>query len=104
MISATNIFIKYGDRILLDSINFLIGTKDKVGLVGRNGSGKSTILKIIAGEMNSDSGQVDIPGGSTIGYLHQDMQLPKGKSVMDEALTAFGRGEKIGSQNQSTQR
>lgn len=89
MISANNIYIKYGDRVLLDKINLIIGEKDKVGLVGRNGSGKSTIMKVIAGDINSDSGEVIIPGGKTIGYLHQDMDLPKGKTVMEEALTAF---------------
>ncbi len=89
MISANNIYIKYGDRVLLDKINLVIGDKDKVGLVGRNGSGKSTIMKIIAGDINPDSGEVIIPGGKTIGYLHQDMDLPKGKTVMEEALTAF---------------
>lgn len=89
MISANNIYIKYGDRVLLDKINLVIGEKDKVGLVGRNGSGKSTIMKVIAGDINPDSGEVIIPGGKTIGYLHQDMDLPKGKTVMEEALTAF---------------
>jgi ATP-binding cassette subfamily F protein 3 len=89
MISANNIYIKYGDRVLLDKINLVIGEKDKVGLVGRNGSGKSTIMKVIAGDVNPDAGKVDIPGGKTIGYLHQDMDLPKGKTVMEEALTAF---------------
>ena len=89
MISANNIYIKYGDRVLLDKINLIIGEKDKVGLVGRNGSGKSTIMKVIAGDVNPDSGGVNVPGGKTIGYLHQDMDLPKGKTVMEEALTAF---------------
>jgi len=89
MISANNIYIKYGDRVLLDKINLVIGEKDKVGLVGRNGSGKSTIMKVIAGDVNPDAGKVVIPGGKTIGYLHQDMDLPKGKTVMEEALTAF---------------
>jgi ATP-binding cassette subfamily F protein 3 len=95
MISANNIFIKYGDRILLDKINLVIGDKDKVGLVGRNGSGKSTIMKVIASYINPDSGEVIIPGGKTIGYLHQDMDLPKGKTVMEEALTAFDEVKKL---------
>ncbi len=95
MISANNIYIKYGDRVLLDKINLVIGDKDKVGLVGRNGSGKSTIMKVIAGDINPDSGGVVIPGGKTIGYLHQDMDLPKGKTVMEEALTAFDEVKKL---------
>jgi len=95
MITANNIFIKYGDRVLLNKINFIIGEKDKVGLVGRNGSGKSTILKVIYGDLVPDEGDVNIPGGKTIGYLHQDMNLPKGKTVMDEALTAFDEVKKL---------
>jgi len=95
MISANNIYIKYGDRVLLDKINLVIGEKDKVGLVGRNGSGKSTIMKVIASYINPDSGEVIIPGGKTIGYLHQDMDLPKGKTVMEEALTAFDEVKRL---------
>ena len=89
MISANNIYIKYGDRVLLNKINLVIGDRDKLGLVGRNGSGKSTILKILAKELVPHEGELVIPGGKTIGYLHQDMQLPKGKTVLEEAMTAF---------------
>ena len=95
MISATNIYIKYGDRILLNEVNLIIKPKDKVGLVGRNGSGKSTILKVIAGDIRPDSGQINISSDTTIGYLHQDMDLPKGKTVMAEALTAFEEVKKL---------
>ena len=104
MISATNLFIKYGDRVLLNEVNLIVKPKDKFGLVGRNGSGKSTILKVIAGDIRPDSGHVDIPSEMTIGYLHQDMELPKGKTVMAEALTAFEEviklEEKIGKMNE----
>ena len=89
MIQASNVFVKYGDRILLDNLNVVIGTKDKVGLVGRNGAGKSTLLKIIAGYQRPDNGNIVMPTGSTLGFLHQDMVVPKGKTVMEEALTAF---------------
>jgi len=95
MISAANIFIKYGDRVLLDSVNVVIGTRDKVGLVGRNGAGKSTILKVISGAIQPDSGQVDYPNDVSIGYLHQEMELPKGKTVLQESLTAFEEVLKI---------
>ncbi len=95
MISANNIYIKYGDRVLLNKINLVIGVRDKLGLVGRNGSGKSTILKILAKEMTPDEGELVIPGGKTIGYLHQDMQLPKGKTVLEEAMTAFDAIKKL---------
>ena len=89
MITLSNIFIQYGDRILLNRINLVIGTQDKAGLVGRNGAGKSTLLKIIAGEMNPHDGKILRPTGSTLGYLHQEMDIPKGKTVLEETMTAF---------------
>ena len=89
MITLSNIFVQYGDRILLNRINLVIGPQDKAGLVGRNGAGKSTLLKIIAGEMNPHDGKVLRPTGSTLGYLHQEMDIPKGKTVLEETMTAF---------------
>jgi ATP-binding cassette, subfamily F, member 3 len=89
MLSLSNIYIQYGNRILLDSINFVLKPGERVGLVGRNGAGKSTILKIIAGEMSPQEGDVVCPSHFTLGYLHQDMFLPKGKTVIEETMTAF---------------
>lgn len=89
MITAANIFVKYGDRTLFDSVNIVFESGQKVGLVGRNGAGKSTLLKIIAGYISPDSGSITRPSGSTLGFLHQEMSLPKGKTVMAETLTAF---------------
>jgi ATP-binding cassette subfamily F protein 3 len=95
MITIANIFIKYGDRILLDHINLVIPERDKIGLVGRNGAGKSTLLKVIAGYQRPDEGTVARPGSSTLGFLHQEMNLPKGKTVKAEALTAFDSTKKL---------
>ncbi len=89
MLSLSNIYIQYGDRILLDRVSLVIKPGERVGLVGRNGAGKSTILKIIAGEMSPQEGNVVVPNHFTLGYLHQDMLLPKGKTVIDETMTAF---------------
>ena len=89
MLSLTNIYIQYGDRILLNGINLVIKPGERVGLVGRNGAGKSTILKIVAGDMSPQEGQVVKPAHFTLGYLHQDMLLPKGKTVLEETMTAF---------------
>ena len=89
MINCSNLYVQYGDRILMNNINVTIGEKDKVGLVGRNGAGKSTLLKLIAGSERADSGQIVRPTGSTLGFLHQDMLTPKGKTVIEETLTAF---------------
>lgn len=95
MINVANVFVKYGDRVLLDSINFVIQNTDKVGLVGRNGAGKSTLLKIIAGEISPHAGNVTMPKESTLGFLHQEMFLPKGKTVLQETLTAFNEAVEI---------
>lgn len=89
MITVNNLYIKYGDRVLLDHVNLIIGERDKVGLVGRNGAGKSTIMKIIAKEQSPDEGTVAYPSGKSLGFLHQEMDLPKGKTVIQETLSAF---------------
>ncbi|CAH0999589.1 putative ABC transporter ATP-binding protein YheS [Neolewinella maritima] len=89
MLSATGIYQQYGDRILFDRVTFTIGTRDKLGLVGRNGAGKSTMLKIIAGDISPDEGKVERESGSTLGFLHQEMDMPTGNTVMEETLTAF---------------
>ncbi len=89
MITASNIYLQYGGRILFNDISVVIGDRDKVGLVGRNGAGKSTFLKIIAGEITPDEGSMSRPSGSTMGFLHQEMNIPTGKTVLEETLTAF---------------
>ncbi|HRI59141.1 MAG TPA: ABC-F family ATP-binding cassette domain-containing protein, partial [Saprospiraceae bacterium] len=89
MLALSNIYVQYGNRILLDSVNFVLKPGERVGLVGRNGAGKSTLLKIIAGEMSPHEGNVVCPSHFTLGYLHQDMLMPKGKTVIAETMTAF---------------
>jgi ATP-binding cassette subfamily F protein 3 len=89
MLSLNNIYVQYGDRILLDRINLVVKPGDRVGLVGRNGAGKSTMMKIVAGDMSPHEGNVVKPSTFSVGYLHQDMLMPKGKTVLDETMTAF---------------
>ena len=89
MISINNLTVAYGGFTLLDDINFHISENDKVGLVGKNGAGKSTILKIICGIQHPTSGKVAVPPGIRIGYLPQIMEHHKGKSVIDETMTVF---------------
>jgi ATP-binding cassette subfamily F protein 3 len=95
MLNISNVYIQYGDRILLNHINLTIGEKDKVGLVGRNGAGKSTLLKIIAGEMSAHEGKISRPSGASLGFLHQEMDIPKGRSVLEEAMTAFAEAKDL---------
>ena len=74
---------------MLNDINFHISESDKIGLVGKNGAGKSTILKLICGYQNPTSGKVAVPSGVKIGYLPQIMEHHRGRTVIDEAMTAF---------------
>ena len=89
MISINNLTVAYGGFVLLNDINFHISESDKIGLVGKNGAGKSTILKIICGLQHPAAGKVAVPPGMKIGYLPQIMEHHKGKSVIDETMTAF---------------
>lgn len=89
MISVNNLVVAYGGFTLLNDVNFHISENDKIGLVGKNGAGKSTILKLICWLQSPTSGQVAVPNGVKIGYLPQIMEHHRGKSVIDEAMTAF---------------
>ena len=89
MISINNLTVAYGGFTLLNEINFHISESDKIGLVGKNGAGKSTILKLVCGLQSPTSGKVAVPNGVKIGYLPQIMEHHKGRSVIDEAMTAF---------------
>lgn len=95
MITVSNIYVQYGNRILLNKVNLVIGDRDKIGLVGRNGAGKSTMLKIIARYQRADEGTIAMPADRTLGFLHQEMNIPKGKTVMAETLTAFAEVRRL---------
>ncbi len=89
MLSIKNLSLKYGDRILFDSFNVTISAGEKVAVVGRNGAGKSTLLKVIAGIAHADSGDVDVPKGTKIAYLRQEIDFDMQTSVIHEAMKAF---------------
>lgn len=89
MISIGDLTVAYGSYTLLDHISFHISESDKIGLVGKNGAGKSTIMKIICGEQTPTSGSIDKPSHITVGYLPQIMEHHKGRTVLDETMTAF---------------
>ena len=89
MISINSLTVAYGGFVLLNDINFHISENDKIGLVGKNGAGKSTILKLICGLQSPTSGKVAVPGGMKIGYLPQIMEHHKGRTVIEEAMLAF---------------
>lgn len=89
MLTATNIFVQYGDRVLFDHINLTIKSRDKVGLVGRNGAGKSTLLKILAGEVSPMEGTIVLPTDASLAFLHQEIEIEQHKTVIEETMTAF---------------
>ena len=89
MISIGDLTVSYGSFTLLDHISFHISESDKIGLVGKNGAGKSTVMKLICGEQNPTSGTVDKPAHINIGYLPQIMEHNRGRSVLEEAMTVF---------------
>jgi len=89
MISIDNLTMAYGSYTLLDKISFHISETDKIGLVGKNGAGKSTIMKLIAGLQSPTSGHVDKPPRLTIGYLPQLMEHHRGHTVLEETMTVF---------------
>lgn len=89
MISINNLTLSFGGFDLLKDINFHISDNDRIGLVGKNGAGKSTLLKLILGINTPTQGSVMVPPGVNIGYLPQIMEHAKGKTVLEETLTAF---------------
>ena len=91
MISLNSISVSYGSFTLLDNINFHISESDKIGLVGKNGAGKSTIMKMICGLQSPTSGHIDKPNHLEVGYLPQIMEHHKGRTVIEEAMTAFAQ-------------
>jgi len=89
MIEVTDIYLQYGPKVLFNEISTVIGTRDRIGLVGSNGAGKSTLIKLILGEEEADKGSIGIPSYVTLGYLPQDGIEVSGKTLYEEVATAF---------------
>lgn len=89
MISIDNLKVEFGIKPLFDNVSFVINDKDRIALVGKNGAGKSTMLKIICGLQKPTSGNVAIPNDTTIGYLPQVMNLQDNTTVREEVKKAF---------------
>lgn len=95
MISINNLSVEFSSQILFDNINYVINPKDKIALVGKNGAGKSTMLKIIAGIQAPTSGSVAVPNDVTIGYLPQQMVLEDSLTVMEEVRKVFSHVQEM---------
>ncbi|MCR8918222.1 ABC-F family ATP-binding cassette domain-containing protein [Bacteroides sp. ET225] len=89
MISIERLKVEFGATPLFEDVSFVINKKDRIALVGKNGAGKSTMLKILAGLQNPTDGTVAVQRGVTVGYLPQVMVLSDTHTVMEEAETAF---------------
>lgn len=89
MISVDNLTVEFGGFTLFDGVSFVVNKKDRIALVGKNGAGKSTMLKIFAGLQSPTSGSINKPKEVTIGYLPQQMTLTDTRTVREEAETAF---------------
>ncbi len=89
MISVESLKVEFNATPLFEDVSYVINRKDRIALVGKNGAGKSTMLKILAGLQNPTSGNVSVPREVTIGYLPQVMKLADNRTVMQEAEMAF---------------
>lgn len=95
MIAIQNLSVEFSSKSLFDNINYVINKRDRIALVGRNGAGKSTMMKIIAGLQSPTSGTVSKPSDITIGYLPQQMVLSDTQTLKEEVKKAFEHVNKI---------
>jgi ATPase subunit of ABC transporter with duplicated ATPase domains len=91
MIALSGVYKQYGRQILFVDASFQLNTGEKIGLVGPNGSGKTTIFRLITGEEHADDGDVSVPKKLSIGYFRQEIDEMAGWPVLDEAIAGSGR-------------
>lgn len=89
MYTVSNLGLHYTGTFIFRNISFMVNPKDRIGLVGKNGSGKSSLLKIFAKELKPKEGEISIPNNATIGYLPQEMDISNTHSIRDEVAKAF---------------
>ncbi len=89
MLNIHNLSVSFGGEYLFEEITFRLGAGDRVGLIGKNGAGKSTMLKILSGEMEPDTGQIAADKDLKIGFLKQDIDFVEGRTVLEESYEAF---------------
>jgi ATP-binding cassette, subfamily F, member 3 len=95
MLNIHNLSVSFGGTYLFEEVTFRLGAGDRVGLVGKNGAGKSTMLKMLAGDFKADSGTIATEKEVKIGFLRQDIDFVKGRTVLDEAYQAFEEIKKL---------
>ncbi|RZJ75823.1 MAG: ATP-binding cassette domain-containing protein [Flavobacterium sp.] len=89
MLNIHNLSVSFGGTYLFEEVTFRLGAGDRVGLVGKNGAGKSTMLKILSGEMPYDTGSIATEKEIRLGFLKQDIDFEQGRTVLEEAYQAF---------------
>jgi ATP-binding cassette subfamily F protein 3 len=89
MLNIHNLSVSFGGTFLFEEVTFRLGSGDRVGLVGKNGAGKSTMLKILAGDFSPDSGVIATEKEVKMGFLRQDIDFEQGRTVLEEAYQAF---------------
>ena len=95
MISIEGLTVEFGVKPLFKDVSFVINERDRIALVGKNGAGKSTMLKILCGLQKPTSGAVSVPNDLTIGYLPQVMKLSDDTTVKEETRKAFADKTKM---------
>lgn len=89
MLNIHNLSVSFSGEFLFENVTFRIGAGDRVGLVGKNGAGKSTMMKLLSGDMEPDTGSLAMEKDISIGFLRQDIEFTPGRTVLDEAYQAF---------------
>ncbi|WP_121666736.1 ABC-F family ATP-binding cassette domain-containing protein [Mesonia aquimarina] len=89
MLNIHNLSISFQGEFLFEEITYRLGAGDRIGLVGKNGAGKSTMLKILAGDLEADTGQIAKEKDLRIGFLRQDIDFEEGRTVLEESYQAF---------------
>jgi len=95
MVTVGNLSIYFGSRTLFSKIGFFIGPRDRIGLVGKNGAGKSTMLKTLAGIQKPNEGSIAFARGTSVGYLPQEMHHNEDAAVYEEAKSAFSEVQEL---------
>ncbi|GIK20166.1 MAG: ABC transporter ATP-binding protein [Phycisphaerales bacterium] len=89
LLAAANLRLHYGNAVILDGCSISVEAGERVGVVGRNGTGKTSLLRVLAGSLPADSGDVNLQRGTRAGYLAQVVQVTPGRTVREEAASAF---------------
>jgi len=90
MLNVHNLSVSFQGEYLFEEVAFMLNAGDRVGLIGKNGAGKSTMLKLLSRELKPDSGTIAADKDVRIGFLKQDIDFVKGRTILEEAYQAFG--------------